>query len=187
MAWLHTWSGLVLGWLLYFVFLTGTAGYFDTEIDRWMKPELPMAAAEPDLLAIANAAIPVLAQKAPGATSWTIGFPIDRNRPYPQIFWQGVSLEDGAIAENGNIAELDLNTGERMPARETNGGQFLYRLHYTLHYIPRLMGYWLVGIASMLMLVAIVSGIITHKKYSLISSHCALARASVHGWTPIMC
>ena len=39
----HTWSGLVLGWLLVFVFVTGTAGYFDTEIDRWMHPERPVA------------------------------------------------------------------------------------------------------------------------------------------------
>lgn len=40
MNWLHTWAGLVLGWLLYFMFLTGTLGYFDEEIDRWMKPEI---------------------------------------------------------------------------------------------------------------------------------------------------
>jgi uncharacterized iron-regulated membrane protein len=41
MAWLHTWAGLLLGWVLFFMFLTGTAGYFDTEIDRWMQPERP--------------------------------------------------------------------------------------------------------------------------------------------------
>ncbi len=43
MAWLHTWLGLLFGWLLYFMFVTGTAGYLDTEIDRWMRPELPTA------------------------------------------------------------------------------------------------------------------------------------------------
>ena len=25
-AWLHTWSGLTVGWVLFFVFVTGTAG-----------------------------------------------------------------------------------------------------------------------------------------------------------------
>lgn len=27
-AWLHTWVGLLLGWLLYAVFLTGTLSFF---------------------------------------------------------------------------------------------------------------------------------------------------------------
>ena len=26
MAWLHTWAGLVVGWVLFFMFLTGTVG-----------------------------------------------------------------------------------------------------------------------------------------------------------------
>lgn len=43
MSALHTWTGLLLGWVLYFMFVTGTLGYLDTEIDRWMKPELPEA------------------------------------------------------------------------------------------------------------------------------------------------
>ena len=42
MGWLHTWVGLVVGWILFFMFLTGSAGYFDTEIDRWMQPERPL-------------------------------------------------------------------------------------------------------------------------------------------------
>ncbi len=42
MAWLHTWVGLLVSWLLYFIFLTGTLGYFDSEIDQWMSPETPV-------------------------------------------------------------------------------------------------------------------------------------------------
>ncbi|XOT98199.1 PepSY domain-containing protein, partial [Alcaligenes pakistanensis] len=42
MAWLHTWVGLVVGWILFFVFVTGTAGYVDDEITRWMEPERPL-------------------------------------------------------------------------------------------------------------------------------------------------
>ena len=33
MSWLHTWSGLLLGWLLYAVFFTGTLSYFRDEIN----------------------------------------------------------------------------------------------------------------------------------------------------------
>lgn len=36
MAWLHTWTGLVMGWVLLFVFITGTAGYVRPELNRWM-------------------------------------------------------------------------------------------------------------------------------------------------------
>ncbi|MEM9054756.1 MAG: PepSY-associated TM helix domain-containing protein, partial [Pseudomonadota bacterium] len=33
MSWMHTWTGLLLGWVLFFMFLTGSAAYYDTEID----------------------------------------------------------------------------------------------------------------------------------------------------------
>ena len=40
MNWFHSWSGLLFGWLLFAVFLTGTLAVFDTEITAWMQPEL---------------------------------------------------------------------------------------------------------------------------------------------------
>ena len=40
MAWLHTWSGLVVGWVLFAVFVTGAASYYRAEISEWMRPEL---------------------------------------------------------------------------------------------------------------------------------------------------
>jgi len=36
MAWLHTWAGLLTGWLLYFVFIIGTFAYVNREVTRWM-------------------------------------------------------------------------------------------------------------------------------------------------------
>lgn len=53
MAWLHTWSGLVVGWLLFAIFLTGTASFFRQEISLWMQPELRLPAAAPDAAAMA--------------------------------------------------------------------------------------------------------------------------------------
>ena len=38
MSWLHTWASLILGWLLYAIFLTGTLSFFQNEITVWMKP-----------------------------------------------------------------------------------------------------------------------------------------------------
>src|SRR5690606_33551592 len=39
MAWLHTWFGLALGFVLMVVFFFGTLSVFDREIDRWTIPE----------------------------------------------------------------------------------------------------------------------------------------------------
>ncbi|MDH1291420.1 PepSY domain-containing protein [Comamonas terrigena] len=36
---MHTWTGLTVDWVLFFVFVTGTAGYFQLQITRWMQPE----------------------------------------------------------------------------------------------------------------------------------------------------
>src|SRR3546814_16044915 len=60
-------------------------------------------------------------------------------------------------------ATLDGN-GQVIHARDTPGGFFLYRFHFDLHYIPVLWARYLVGAAAMFMLIAILSGIVPHKK-----------------------
>ena len=62
---------------------------------------------------------------------------------------------------------LDPVTGEAAaePAvRKTGGGHLLYRMHYMLHYVPYDVAIRLVGVCTMLMLMAILTGVITHKK-----------------------
>ena len=39
MAWVHTWFGLVLGFVLMVVFFFGALSVFDREIDRWAIPD----------------------------------------------------------------------------------------------------------------------------------------------------
>ena len=39
MAWLHTWFGLVLGFVLMIAFFFGALSVFDREIDRWAIPQ----------------------------------------------------------------------------------------------------------------------------------------------------
>ena len=81
----HTWGGLVLGWLLYFMFVTGTLGYFDTEIDQWMQPEIPRQQAAPgEALGIAESWLKL---EAPGADRWFIGLPGSREHPNLKVFW----------------------------------------------------------------------------------------------------
>ncbi len=161
MAWLHTWAGLLLGWLLFFIFLTGTAGYFDVEIDRWMRPELPPPASQVQTVEMLELAVERLRTQAPDAERWRINLPADRGAVGLSVSWRG-SGRDAAVA-NGN-EQLDPISGEPLKLRATGGGQLLYKMHYRLHYLPTTISYWLVGIATMFMLVAILTGIIVHRK-----------------------
>lgn len=158
MASLHTWTGLVLGWVLYFVFVTGTAGYLDTEIDRWMQPELPAATVGHDPLALTRVAQASLAERAPAdAEHWWIYYPLGRNSPHLTIWWE---------TERAGWQEeyIDPTTGEPLAARDTAGGQTLYRMHWQLHYVPEAVGEWTVGLATLVMFVALVTGIVVHRR-----------------------
>ncbi|KAF1048253.1 PepSY-associated TM helix domain-containing protein [Xylophilus sp.] len=169
MAWLHTWSGLLVGWVLFMVFLAGTLAYYRAEITLWMKPESHVATlglpAQADLAARALA---TLEKKAAGSNRWIIGLP-DGREPTVRIFWNPPVREGEAPQRGGRrrfeSADLDPATGEPLPAaRATRGGDFFYRLHFDLHYMPVLWARWIVCFCAMFMLVAIVSGVITHKR-----------------------
>ena len=158
MSWLHTWSGLLLGWLLYAVFFTGTLSYFVDEINVWMKPELHQSVPS---ASTAEKAIAGMQQLAPAASTWTLNLPGERH-PSVQASWRAKDAAPGRAGTQR--AELDAATGEAIPVRETRGGSFLYRFHFELYAMPRIWARWIVGIATMFMLVAIISGVITHKK-----------------------
>lgn len=158
MSWLHTWSGLIFGWVLFAMFLTGTLAFFRPEITSWMQPEIqtrPASAAQS-----VAAAQRYLDEHASDATRWFITPPSDRE-PLIQLLYQSPKPKPG---ERGFVrVKLDPATGEAVTARQTRGGDFFYRFHFELETaFP--WGRWLASIAGMFMLVAIISGVITHKK-----------------------
>lgn len=171
MAWLHTWTGLLVGWVLLLIFMAGTASYYREEISRWMRPELPRNTVDADQAA-ANA-LAFLRERAPHAESWNVSLPDPRN-PAMRTFWRNPESMAPPPADGGERrrrgggrfgdATLDPNTGREVSARDTRGGDFFYRLHFDLHYLPVLWARWIVGFCAMFMLVAIVTGVITHKK-----------------------
>lgn len=158
MSWLHTWSGLLLGWLLYAVFFTGTLSYFVDEINDWMRPELHTSVPQADT---AEKAMAGMQKLAPDASSWTINLPNERKTAV-DVSWRPQGAPQGR--EGIQRAHLDAATGEVIPVRETRGGSFLYRFHFELYAMPRVWGRWIVGIATLVMFIAIISGVITHKK-----------------------
>ncbi len=162
MAWLHAWAGLVLSLVLYFVFITGSFGYFNTEIDHWMKPEHPGTPVELTPLAQAQLGLSYLRQTAPEATRYSVNFTRERSNGSIRAF---ANLKQKDADGNRFVRKtLDLRTGKPLEARDTGGGNALYRMHYSLHYMPRQLAVYIVGIATLFMLLAIVTGIVTHKK-----------------------
>lgn len=152
MAWLHTWGGLLFGWPLFAIFLTGTLAVFDQEIDQWMQPEIQRQAV-PVALA-AERAVAYLQREHADVEPWNIALPNERN--------PGLKVTAGD-RRRGISTDLDPQTGEPLLVRDSAGGGFFFHFHYTLN-LPRLAGIWVVGLVGLVSLVALVSGIVIHKK-----------------------
>jgi len=155
MAWLHTWVGLWMGWLLFAVFLTGALSVFYEPITHWMQPER-QTVARPAVdipRALANAQR-LLALNAADAGHWQIELPGDED--------YAVHLHyDG---QRGPEIRMDPESGALLPpARDTAGGRHFITFHYELH--SGMVGVWIVAFFTMALLVALVSGIVTHKRF----------------------
>ncbi len=162
MSWLHTWASLILGWLLYAIFLTGTLSFFKNEITVWMTPEVHQSVPASSQIQQTQVALNYLQQNHPNAGAWNILLPNTRqNATLVTVREQG---KDPRARRGGKQIYIDSATGEVLKPRETRGGSFLYRFHFELYGMPRIWTRWFVGIATLLMLVAIISGVITHKK-----------------------
>lgn len=160
MAWIHGWLGLLAGWILFAMFLTGTASYFRPEITRWMRPEMAVTPATP--ARAAAAAVRHLQSVGADDVQWFIYLPDDRTAA-TRIFEQKKPPADGARPKRAPELELDPETGAPVQARETRGGEHFYRFHFQLQ-LPHPYGRWLAGLCALFMLGAILSGVVTHKR-----------------------
>lgn len=172
MAWLHTWAGLVVGWLLFFIFVMGTGAYFKDEITRWMEPERPLravgtsGATHPSAAEMAELAFDHLARQPGSANHWVVWLPNDGSRAGSngqRGDAKGLTVASSVLG----AVELDPRTGAEIPpvqVRDTEGGEVFRSMHYELHYIDADIGEYIVGVCAMLMLLACVTGVIVHRK-----------------------
>jgi uncharacterized iron-regulated membrane protein len=163
MAWLHTWCGLTCGWLLCAIFLTGTLSVFRDPITRWMEAQ-PVAAVEAPGSADAGSTAALHAERylrehASGARFWRIQLP-EHPGEATRLVWR--------LASGTRQVALDPVTGAVLPqdqVRNTEGGRHFMWFHYMLH-LP-VLGFWLVGWLTLGMLVALVSGVVVHRRIFL--------------------
>jgi uncharacterized iron-regulated membrane protein len=151
MSELHTWGGLIFGWLLFAIFLTGTLAIFQAELTHWMRPEFRASQVLPgQALAAADKK---LRQFAPHADTWTIHMP-QKNSPVLDVNWKR-----GKVTTERHLDPL---TGVVLKERQTEGGHFFTDFHSELH--SGKAGLWIVSAASLVLLAALVSGIVIRKQ-----------------------
>ena len=156
MAWLHTWAGVVLGSVLFAIFWMGTLSVFDREIDRWMMPGTRLAPSAQSV-SLDRMARAIGSTVPADADLWRITLPTER-MPVARL-----SYRDGA--GQFIVRDLDPSSYELIPDQGTKAGTgFIFPFHYRLHLKWMNLGYWLVGLASMAMLVLLASGVVIHKK-----------------------
>lgn len=145
----------IAGGLLFAIFLTGTLAYFSNEIIAWMHPEIRQENSPRNAV---NHAQTYLNEHAHSAKNWTIILPAGRFLP-TTLYWRDPTEKGRGL----KIVKLDEH-GHEITARDSRGGVFFYRFHFDLHYISVFYARWIVGICAMFMLIAIISGVIIHKK-----------------------
>ena len=167
MTWLHTWVGLLVCWVLLLVFFAGTVSYYRHEISLWTQPELHKNVFQhyqtEKLTEQLTKGQHYLSTNAAHAKDWRISLPTER-KPYLVYAWQTQPKPDqdyGKFIEHIiKIQDLGIVTD----IRDSRGGNFFYRLHFDLHYLPANIARWLVGFCTMFMLLALISGIVIHKR-----------------------
>lgn len=155
---LHGWCGLLVGWLVFVVFVAGTVAFYREGLNRWMRPEL--ARVEQPMRVLAGAQR-FLEQRAPDARSWSIAMP-GTETPGAAVTWR--PEPGGEAGGRGRNRALIGAQGVAVTPRETLGGDFFHQFHFNLYYMPGVWARWLVGVAAMVMLVALLTGIVTHKR-----------------------
>lgn len=183
MAWLHTWFGLVLGFVLMVVFFFGSLSVFDREIDRWAIPATrfapqPMPSFDRMLLPAFQDMRPnpqdieqarsrvngPMAERFPTVKRW--GAYTTHRDPVLGLFagYELPNAQDPQDTVWGNRT-IDPRSGQPLPDDHLKiGSQFFYPMHYSLNLQWKNLGYWIVGFSAVIMLVALVSGVVMHRR-----------------------
>jgi uncharacterized iron-regulated membrane protein len=183
MAWLHTWFGLVLGFVLMVVFFFGSLSVFDREIDRWALPDSRFAPQPmPSFDRVLKPAFERMqpAKDAVALLDGRVDGPIPERFDTVRRWGAYTTHRDPVVAVFAGYAvprakdpdetvfaihALDPRDGAVLPEGQLRiGSQFFYPLHYSLNLNWKDLGTWIVGFSALMMLAALVSGVVMHRK-----------------------
>jgi len=183
MAWLHTWFGLVLGFVLMAAFFFGALSVFDREFDRWAIPVTrieaqPMPSFEKVLrpaferMQPTREAIDAMRPRVNGqmpatfdkVVSWSA---YTTHRDPVLALYAGYEVPNAKDPEEAiwAYATIDPRDGSVLPDdRLKIGSGFFFPLHYGLTLDWKNLGIWIVGFSALVMLAALISGVVMHRK-----------------------
>lgn len=151
MTGLHTWGGLLPSWLLFVIIFAGTIACFDRELERWMRPalhELKTSSMTTD-----DVRDWLKSNVKDELHAFWMHQPTERE-PYWRAGWE--------VDKTEQFHDVAFDPATNQPMPDTVGGFFFFTLHYNLH--GGMVGMYIVGLAGMFMLVALVSGVIIHRR-----------------------
>ena len=160
MIWLHTYVGLLAGWLLFVIFLTGTLSYYNHEITHWLSNGKHSPHSQQVLL---DNALSKLHAEAPNTKRWQISLPDERGSGY-RVSYREVNAELNGKRAKRVSRDIDPVTLEFTDQQQIQGGNFFRTFHYTLS-LRQWGGRYVTGAAAMAMLIALFTGIYTHRRF----------------------
>lgn len=163
---------------------------FDREIDRWAIPETRFEA-QP-MPSFDTVLLPALQQLEPDEVDYATNMPrlhdpakgemTPRTELPVDEYWAYVTHRDPVLAagvgygvplaknpeDHNHIHKnvtLDPRTGAVLPDDKLKiGSDWFYPMHYSLQLKWKNLGIWIVGLAALMMLAALVTGVIMHRK-----------------------
>lgn len=160
----HSWTGISLGLFLFVVCFTGSLAMFYHEIKSWEDPARR--------LAIAESPVPV----QPLIDAWLADTPpdevefvsVDFPNPYEPYYYGRFSHATDDGPSEFHERRWSTASGEVLPERGEGLATWLLDFHRDLMWPDfmggRQIGRGIVGIAGIVMLLSIVTGILTHRK-----------------------
>ncbi|MEM1411590.1 MAG: PepSY-associated TM helix domain-containing protein [Pseudomonadota bacterium] len=160
----HSWTGISLGLFLFVVCFTGSVAMFHNELMSWEDPNRRIALSD----------APVSGDEL--MRTWAAEYPLEDiefiSLWYPtdrEPYFQGrLTIHQDEGGDLFKQRRWNSQSGELLPDRESGLSTWLLGIHRDLMWPDvlggRTIGRGLVGIAGIIMLLSIVTGIITHRK-----------------------
>ena len=167
---LHSWSGITLGLFVYIVAFTGCFALFDHEIQTWEDPAIRLPLADPpapiNTIFLNWISDNLSEEEKVGSVNFR--FP-NQFEPYYRGFLVVETLrEDGGHDRRFISQRWDTQSGAPLSERGDGAAHWLLDFHRQLMWPDSLggttIGRGLVGVAGVILLLSIISGVMAHTK-----------------------
>lgn len=148
----HQWIGLIGGWFLFVIFISGSVSIFSKEITQWMQPELALSAPTREISAQALNQAFINWAEHKDIRKNLILLPSARD-PFIRVVYYQDNILQGVVIhpQQGNV----------IPVRATGGGEFIGSFHRHLFIGNSIGGAIVLGIGIAFIFV-LISGVIIY-------------------------